>query len=35
MMDKKIYENLGNGSEVDKTNAKIKKINATIKELNK
>ena len=33
--DKKIYENLGNGSEVDKTNAKIKKINATIKELNK
>ena len=33
--DKKIYENLGNRSEVDKTNAKIKKINATIKELNK
>ena len=33
--DKKIYEDLGNGSEVDKTNAKIKKINATIKELNK
>jgi hypothetical protein len=32
--DKKIFENLGNGEEVDKVNAKIRKINATIKELN-
>lgn len=33
--DKKIYENLGNGSEVDKTNAKIKKINAKISDITK
>lgn len=32
--DKKIFENLGNGEEVDKVNAKIRRINATIKELN-
>lgn len=32
--DKKIYEGLGNGEEIDKVNAKIRRINATIKELN-
>lgn len=33
--DKKIYENLGNGSEVDKTNAKIKVLNAKISDIAK